>query len=177
MLNKEHIRGFFLIGLALGAGLVGFYYQHSDFPINFLSHKAKTPLVIALGEALKTSISVTKSEREILHVMGDFFDIDHTGIANVKFNASGYPVGVSADGHMTLEEIKDKGVFGHDACSEIIQYMVLTTGASIIPADEKGKCKYGDFCAKSTGNNMCVYTYRKTNERIIYNAQNGTVKY
>jgi hypothetical protein len=54
---------------------------------------------------------------------------------------------------------------------------VKTSGITVIPADETGKCSSGDFCAKATGESHCTYYYRRTKEKITYDASTGEVTY
>ncbi|MGD9591988.1 MAG: type IV pilin protein, partial [Candidatus Berkiella sp.] len=139
--------------------------------------KARTAIVSTTGGAFSSGLNVAKAQWELANDEDSFVDINQDGRSLTKFNKRGYPIGISADGISALSEIKDGGVSGNDTCSQILHNIVKTSGVSIIPADEAGKCSSGDFCAKATGENKCTYIYRKTKEKITYDANTGEVTY
>lgn len=139
--------------------------------------KARTAVVQSTGGAFSAGLNLARIQWELNQQSTAFIDITGSGKADTQFNAQGYPIAISADGLTPLSAIKQGGVAGNDTCSQIFKNLVKTSGLSIIPADESGKCKEGDFCARSSGESTCTYMYQNTKEKISYDAKTGEVIY
>ncbi len=74
-------------------------------------------------------------------------------------------------------DIHDNDVMDNNACCQIMANIPQASMVSVVPANAQGQCTQGDFCAKATGNDTCVYLYRGSNEKIVYNAKTGQVSY
>lgn len=170
------VRAYTLIELVIVVVLLGVLAAVALPRYLNVSGKARTALVSSMGGAFSSGLNVAKAQWELAKD-ATYVDINGDGRSQTKFNQDGYPVGISGDGITALSEIKDGGVSGNDTCSQIFHNIVKTSGVSIIPADEAGKCSSGDFCAKATNENKCTYIYRKTNEKITYDAKTGEVTY
>lgn len=169
--------GFTLIELVIIVVLLGILAAIAIPRYLNITGKARTAIVEATGGAFSAGLDVARAQWELNRNSSTYVDLSGDGRSQTKFNTQGYPVGISGDGVNLLSEIKDGGVSGNDTCSQIMHNVVKTSGIAIIPADESGKCSNGDFCAKAMGENTCVYTYRRTNEKITYDAKTGEVKY
>ncbi len=171
------VKGYTLIELVVVIVLLGVLAAVAIPRYFHLTGKARTAVVSSTGGAFSAGLNVAKAQWELSKDTDVVVDINGDGRSGTKFNKEGYPVGISGDGISPLSEIKDGGVSGNDTCSQILHNIVKTSGVSIIPANETGACDSGDFCAKATGEQHCTYTYRRTNEKITYDANTGEVTY
>ncbi|MBS0286388.1 MAG: prepilin-type N-terminal cleavage/methylation domain-containing protein [Proteobacteria bacterium] len=177
MVKLPKIKGYTLIELVIVVVLLGVLAAVALPRYLHITGKARTAIVESTGGAFSAGLNVARAQWEVAKDTDAFVDINGDGHSETKFNKEGYPVGISADGLSALSEIKDGGVSGNDTCSQILHNIVKTSGVSIIPADETGKCTSGDFCARATSEHHCTYTYRRTNEKITYDANTGEVTY
>lgn len=178
MLTKiPKAQGFTLIELVIVVVLLGILAAIALPRFLNISDKARTAIVESTGGAFSAGLHVAKAQWELNKEANEYVDLKGDGHSHTKFNQAGFPVGISGDGLNILSEIKDGGVAGNDSCSQIMVNIIKTSGISIIPADESGKCKSGDFCAKATGESTCTYFYRRTKEKITYDAKTGEVTY
>lgn len=142
-----------------------------------ITKDAEVAVVKNTGGAFSTGLIVAKTKWELSGNQSNYVDMDGDGTPDTVFNQQGFPVGISSDGSSQLSDINQQGELGHDACGQILTNVVNLSGVSVIPADHSGKCTSGDFCAVSTGNNTCTYTYRGSKQKIEYNAETGNVIY
>jgi prepilin-type N-terminal cleavage/methylation domain-containing protein len=170
-------KGFTLIELVIVVVLLGILSAIALPRFFNITGKARTAIVESTGGAFSAGLHVAKAQWELNKESTEYVDLKGDGRSHTIFNQEGYPVGISGDGVNVLSEIKDGGVAGNDSCSQILHNIVKTSGIAIIPADESGQCKNGDFCAKATGESTCTYFYRRTKEKITYDAKTGEVTY
>jgi prepilin-type N-terminal cleavage/methylation domain-containing protein len=171
----KHKHGFTLIELVIVIVVLSILAAVALPRFMNFTDDARSALVEATGGAFSTGLNLARAKWELRDGIGDLVDLNDDGIRDTQFGKNGWPIGVSADGKTIVSSMNDGGVSGHDACSEIMGKVINTTGLSIIPANERGVCSSGDFCAKAISPQECVYIYRATEEKIRYRADSGEV--
>jgi len=141
--------------------------------MNF-TEDARTALVQSTAGSFAAGLNLAHAKWEV-NGNAEYVNLEGDGDIAIGFTDKGWPSKISRDGKSKLADIADSGVSGHDACSQIIQNVINTTGLTIIAANGNGECTSGDFCARADKNQECVYTYRATNEKIRYRANTGKV--
>tara|TARA_R110002110_G_scaffold65206_4_gene179984 strand:- start:67498 stop:68037 length:540 start_codon:yes stop_codon:yes gene_type:complete len=177
MMAYEKKSGFTLIEMVIVIVLLGLLAAVALPRFLNVSNDAEEAIVKNTSGSFYTGLIMAKSKWELENKTNKYLDIDNDGRAETRFNLKGYPVGISGDGETALSDIMDKGVAGHDACSQILENILDLTGMTVIAADEQGRCKSGDFCATATGTGDCIYKYRDTNSEFTYRATTGEVLY